>query len=273
MTDQAAGEAAGRLAGRTALITGASRGIGRAIAEAFAREGADLFLVATQASNLSAVGASLSGAGRKVTTHGADVSKPDAVAAMFDAAVAALDRVDIVVNNAGVYAGKPFTDYTVEEFDRVMQVNTYGTFHVMQVALRHMQAANGGKGKGKGKIVNIVSTAGKWESPNQAAYNASKHAVVALTRCAALENAANGITVNAICPGFVETDMVDQFKDHADRMGISFEELKTAMISRVPMGRMLAPAEIAHIAVYLASAESDGMTGQTITISGGMRMG
>jgi meso-butanediol dehydrogenase/(S,S)-butanediol dehydrogenase/diacetyl reductase len=263
MTEQSTG----RLAGCTALITGASRGIGRAIAEAFAREGADLFLVATRAGNLAEVEAAVAGHGRTAAIHGADVSDPDAVAAMFAAAVDALGRVDIVVNNAGVYKGKPFADYTTDEFDRVMKVNAYGTFHVMQQAVRHMATLE------RGKIVNIASTAGKWESPNQAAYNASKHAVVGLTRCAALETAAQGITVNAICPGFVETDMVDQFKDHADRMGISFEELKTAMLARVPMGRLLAPEEIAHIAVYLAARESDGMTGQTITISGGLRMG
>lgn len=257
----------GRLAGCTALITGASRGIGRAIAEAFAREGADLFLVATKAANLADTQAAVEARGRRAAAHGADVSDPGQIDAMFAAAIEALGRVDIAVNNAGVYKGKPFTDYTAQEFDRVMKVNAHGAFHVMQAAIRHM------RGLGRGKIVNIASTAGKWESPNQAAYNASKHAVVGLTRCAALETAAQGITVNAVCPGFVETDMVDQFQEHADRMGISFEELKAAMIARIPMGRILQPEEIAHIAVYLASRESDGMTGQTITISGGMRMG
>lgn len=260
-------ETTGRLAGCTALVTGASRGIGRAIAEAFAREGADLFLVATKAANLADTEAAVAERGRRVAAHGADVSDPGQVDTMFAAAVAAVGRVDIVVNNAGVYLGKPFTDYTVDEFDRVMRVNAYGTFHVMQRAIVHMAEL------GRGKIVNIASTAGKWESPNQAAYNASKHAVVALTRCAALENAARGITVNAICPGFVATDMIENFKDHADRAGVDFESFVKGMVSRIPTGRMLDPAEIAHIAVYLASRESDGMTGQTITISGGMRMG
>lgn len=258
---------AGRLSGCSALITGASRGIGLAIADAFAREGADLFLTATSLANLGPAREQIAAHGGGVEVDAADVSDEAAIDALFSKAVAAMGRVDIVVNNAGVYIGKPFTEYALDEFDHVMKVNVYGVFHVMQHALRYMQSA------GRGKIVNIASTAGKWESPNQAAYNASKHAVVALTRCAALENAAAGITINAICPGLVETDMFDQFKDHADRAGMDFDAFKAATIARVPMQRLLNPAEIAHLAVYLASSESDGMTGQTLTISGGMRMG
>jgi meso-butanediol dehydrogenase/(S,S)-butanediol dehydrogenase/diacetyl reductase len=261
----------GRLAGRRALITGASRGIGRAIAEAYAREGADLFLTATSASNLADTEAAIANHGGKVVCHGAEISDEVQVEGLFNAAVDALGQVDLVVNNAGVYLGKPFTDYTTDEFDQVMKVNVYGVFHMMQRALRHMQG-NASDGK-RGKIVNIASTAGKWESPNQAAYNASKHAVVALTRCAALENAGVGINVNAICPGFVDTDMIGEFKAHADRAGMDFDDFKAATLARVPIGRALDPAEIAHIAVYLGSSESDGMTGQTITISGGLRMG
>jgi len=259
--------ATGRLAGRKAVITGASRGIGRAIAEAFALEGADLFLTATSVGNLAEVETAVSSGNGAVHLHAADVSDREAAAGMVAAAQSALGGLDIVVNNAGVYVGKPFIDYDPDEFDRVMKVNAYGVFHVMQHALRAMQDA------GYGKIVNIASTAGKWESPNQAAYNASKHAVVGMTRCAALENAPHGITINAICPGFVETDMIDEFKVHADRAGVDFETFKAATLARVPIGRILQPEEIAHIAVYLASGESDGMTGQTITISGGMRMG
>ena len=267
MTTATSSAAPGRLAGATALITGASRGIGRAIAEAFAREGADLFLSATARANLAEVEAAVAARGRRVAAHAADVADEAAVEALFEAATGAFGRIDIVVNNAGIYLGKPLIDYSAAEFDRVMQVNAYGVFHVMQRALRHM------RGLGRGKIVNIASTAGKWESPNQAAYNASKHAVVALTRCAALEHAAAGITVNAICPGFVETDMIGVVRAHAERAGADLDAFRAAMLARVPMGRLIDPAEIAHLAVYLASPESDGMTGQTVTISGGMRMG
>ena len=113
----------------------------------------------------------------------------------------------------------------------------------------------------------------KWESLNQAAYNTTKHAVVGLTRCVALENAKNNINVNAICPGSVETDIVRNAAARMEEAGLSQEEFRQMIESQIPMGRMLQPLEVANIAVYLASAESDGMTGQTITISGGMRMG
>ena len=256
-----------RLEGRKALITGASRGIGRAIAEQYAAEGADLFLVATGLSQLEATRDTALKHGGKVATHATDVSDRDAVETMISACVDQIGGLDVLVNNAGIYKAARFIDYTPEDFDEVMQVNTYSVFHTMQFALRHMQAAGGGK------IVNIASTAGKWESMNQGIYNTSKHAVVGMTRCAALEHARDAITINAICPGFVETDMIDQFSVHAELNGITPAAMQKALVDRVPIGRMLQPVEIAHLAVYLGSTESDGMTGQTITISGGMRMG
>ena len=175
--------------------------------------------------------------------------------------------VDILVNNAGIYIGKPFVNYDLEDLDRVMNVNLRAVFQLTQLAVRHMLE------RGGGKIVNIASTAGKWESPNQAVYNISKHAVVGLTRCAALETANKGINVNAICPGFVSTGMFDNLQAAADGLGITVEQLQHTIVSRVPMGRLVHPQEIGHLAVYLASSESDGMTGQSIPISGGMRMG
>ena len=252
-----------RLEGRRALITGASRGIGRAIAEGYAWEGADLFLVATGLKQLEATRDAALRHGGKVEIHAADVSDREAVEGMIATCIDRIGGMDVLVNNAGIYKAARFIDYTPEDFDTVMQVNTHSVFHAMQFALRHMKA------KGWGKIVNIASTAGKWESMNQGIYNTSKHAVVGMTRCAALEH----VTINAICPGFVETDMIDQFSVHAELNGITPEAMQKALVDRVPIGRMLQPVEIAHLAVYLGSSESDGMTGQTITISGGMRMG
>ena len=186
--------------------------------------------------------------------------------AAFDAALAAFGRVDVLVNNAGIYHAAPLVDTTPEDFDRVLQVNVYGAFHLMQLALRHMQA------RGSGKVVNIASTAGKWGSMNQSAYNASKHALVGLTRCAALEAAARGVQVNAICPGFVQTDMLDEFRAHAAILGVPFEQVLQAGLARVPQRRFLQPEEVANLALYLASAESDGMTGQSLLLDGGMLM-
>ena len=256
----------GRLAGRCALVTGASRGIGLAIAAAFVREGAHVMLAARDATRLQTAAQSLAAEGR-VCTHACDVADMSSLDGLFANAIAWRGGVDILVNNAGIYLGKPFTDYSMEEFERVQKTNVHSVFRLMQLALLHM------RGRGYGKIVNIASTAGKWESANQSAYNASKHAVVGLTRCAALESAVHRVNVNAICPGMVDTDMWSDFGVHADLAGISMAQLRANMESRIPLGRFIEPDEVAHIAVYLASAESDGMTGQTITISGGMRMG
>jgi NAD(P)-dependent dehydrogenase (short-subunit alcohol dehydrogenase family) len=256
----------GRLGGRHAVVTGASRGIGRAIALRYAEEGADLFLVATRGDLLDETRALAEARGARVAVHPCDVSQRAAVQAMVDAAVAALGAIDVLVNNAGVYKAARLVDITPEDFDRVMQVNLYGAFHVMQLVLRRMQA------QGRGKVVNIASTAGKWGSTNQSAYNASKHALVGLTRCAALELGPLGIQVNAICPGFVRTDMLEAFRAHADILGMPFEKVLEGALARVPLRRLLQPEEIAHLAVYLGSAESDGMTGQTLLLDGGMLM-
>jgi len=254
----------GRLAGRAALITGASRGIGRAIAVRYAEEGADLFLTATNRDKLEETRKLAAAHGGKVMLHLADVSERSAVAAMIDEAVKTLGRIDVLVNNAGVYKAARLVDYEPEDFDRIMKVNLYGAFHVMQLVLRHMQARR------SGKVVNIASTAGKWMSMNQSAYNASKHALVGLTRCAGLEMGPLGINVNAICPGFVETDMLEEFRAHGEILGIPFEKVKEAGLARVPLRRFLKPEEIAHLAVFLASSESDAMTGQSILMDGGM---
>ena len=264
MTDTTA---PGRLAGRTALITGASRGIGRAIARAYAAAGADLFLTATNLAKLEETRELLAGEPVEVRCHTANVGDPDEAEALFAAAVEWRGGLDILVNNAGIYIGKPFVNYELDDLDQVMNVNVRAVFQLTQLAIRHMQE------RGGGKIVNIASTAGKWESPNQAVYNISKHAVVGMTRCAALETAALGININAICPGFVSTGMFDNLQAAADELGVPVEQLQKTIVSRVPMGRLVHPEEIGYLAIYLGSSESDGMTGQSIPISGGMRMG
>ena len=146
-----------------------------------------------------------------------------------------------------------------------MKVNVYGPFNVTQFVLKHMLQRQ------KGKVINIASTAGKWASLNQSAYNTSKHALVGMTRCVALETATQGINVNAICPGVVETDMVSTFsEEHAKILGVSPEDAMAFVKQRIAMGRWLQPEEIAHLAAYLASSESDGMTGQSILLDAGM---
>lgn len=252
----------GRLHGKTALVTGGSRGIGRAIVNAYLSEGAHVIVNASRSESL----ASLQGDSDRVTLLPADLASEAATSQLFTDAVAINGRLDILVNNAGIYIGKAFEDYSLAELEQLMRINVYAVFQLTQLAVRHM------KPRGQGKIIQISSTAGKWESPNQAAYNTSKHAIVGMSKCVALETAPHGIQVNTICPGMVNTDMFMDFESHASRAGITLDELKQAAIQRIPQGRFLEPPEIAHLAIYLGSDESNGMTGQTITISGGMRM-
>ncbi len=256
----------GRLAGRRVLITGASRGIGQAIALRYAEEGASLFLAATTLAGLVQTQAQAEARGARVLVQAVDVADRADVQRLVDAALAGLGGIDVLVNNAGVYHAASLLDTAPEDFDRVMQVNLYGAFHVLQLCLRQM------RDQGAGKVVNMASTAGKGGSMNQSAYNASKHALVGLTRCAAQELGPLGICVNAICPGFVETDMLQSFSAHAAITGLSFEQILANGKARVPLRRFLQPQEIAHLAVYLGSAESDGMTGQSILLDGGMLM-
>lgn len=254
-----------RLHNQVAIITGASRGIGRAIAEAYAAEGARLCLIATQAAKLDEVAAALGLGDDRLMTLGVDVRDRAASVQAVRQVEQHFGRVDVLVNNAGVYRAKPFLEYTDEDFQDMLDVNLFGVLHFMQAVLPGMQSRR------HGRIVNMASTAGKWGSRNQSAYNTSKHAVVGLTRCVALEASAHGVTVNAICPGFVQTDMVEELNAQVARSaGMSGEEMVQAALARVPLGRILEPQEIAQLAVYLGSHESRGMTGQSILLDGGM---
>ncbi|PVE42003.1 SDR family NAD(P)-dependent oxidoreductase [Limnohabitans planktonicus] len=254
-----------RLDQQVAIITGASRGIGRAIAEAYAAEGASLCLIATDESRLNEVKDALGLPPERIMTTGLNVTDRDACFAAVAQVEHRFGRVDVLVNNAGVYRAKPFMDYVPQDFQDMLDVNLFGVLHFTQACLPGMQARE------HGRIINMASTAGKWGSRNQSAYNVSKHAVVGLTRCLALEASPYKVTVNAICPGFIQTDMVEELKAQvALSSGISGDDMVKAVLTRVPLGRVLEPCEIASLAVYLGSAESRGMTGQSIHLDGGM---
>ncbi|UCE30357.1 MAG: SDR family oxidoreductase [Burkholderiales bacterium] len=255
----------GRLHGAVALITGASRGIGRAIAQAYAAEGADLCLVATSAARLDELAAALPRPVRTLRVA-ADVADRDACLRAVERAEAEFGRVDILVNNAGIYLAKPFVDHSPQDFRQLLEVNLFGVIHLTQAVLPGMLE------RGYGRIVNIASTAGKWASRNQSGYNISNHAVVGLTRCVAWETAARGVTVNAICPGFVQTDLIDGLKADYRAMGLGDPDAAFDAIvqSRVPLGRVLRADEITGLAVLLAAPESSGITGQSILVDGGM---
>ena len=249
-----------RLEYKTALITGASRGIGFAIAEAYARHGANLVLTASNEAGLKKAKAALDVYDVDVSYFPADISSMDSIEALFCFSIEQHPDLDVLVNNAGIHIGKPFTDHGMHEFDQLMKTNVYSVFNLTQYAIRHMQ------GLGRGKVINVASVAGLRGSLNSAAYNTSKHAIVGLTRCIALENAKNGINVNAICPGIVETDLIKGVEQRMEAQGMPPDEFRERLLAQIPMGRFLQPEEIAHIAVFLASNESDGMNGEAIAI-------
>tara|TARA_A100001037_G_scaffold46761_1_gene38188 strand:+ start:13842 stop:14606 length:765 start_codon:yes stop_codon:yes gene_type:complete len=250
-----------RLEGKRAVITGGGRGIGKAIALSYVREGAQCVVTSRKLDDLEAT----SGEAPKGTIKPfvCDVSNDESVAAMAEFVNDEFGGVDIVVNNAGIHAAGRFLDIDPATYTRLYEVNVVGIVRVSQAFLGGMIE------RGRGSIVNIASTAGLFESPGQAPYNASKHGAVGLTRCMGLELASSGVTCNAICPGFVDTPMLDGF---AELVGAESDELRNQLAKRTPMGRILSPDEIANLAVYLGSDEASGMTGQTMAISNGMRM-
>lgn len=255
-----------RLEGKTALITGANRGIGKAIALSYAHQGANVGMVARNEEQLKSAAEEVRQLGGKVFFEKGDITDAEGMEAVFDHLENNLGPLDILVNNAGIHRLSGFMEYTPESWREMVEINLNGTFISTQAALRRMMPRK------SGKIVMIASTAGKYGSVLQAAYNSSKHGVVGLTKCLALETASYGIRVNAICPGFVDTEMVENASDDLVRLtGLeNKEQALSVFLQKIPIGRILKPEDIAHLAIYLGSDESDGMTGQAITISGGM---
>ena len=247
------------------MVTGGGRGIGRSICQTFALEGASIVIAARGKEEIELVAREIADDGGQAVAHPVDVTDKTSVDELLSATIARFGTIDILVNCAGYYKASRFVDYSHEDWKRIIDVNLHGTFLCTQAALPYMLK------KGSGKIVNIASTAAKWGSYYQSAYNASKHAILGLTRSLALEVAAAGVNVNAVCPGFVETDMLkDLLGQFTHIMGMDEGQVLAAMKARVPQGRFLQPSEVAEAALYLASPEADGITGIGLTMAGGM---
>lgn len=255
----------GRLDGHVAVVTGAGRGIGEAIARRYAEQGAAVVLAARTTTEIESVAGTITAGGGRALAVPCDVTSDDAVAQLAAQAGAAFGAVDIVVNNAGIGIGGPFQDQTLADFQRVMDVNLYGAVRVTQAFLPAMREA------GWGRIVNVASTAGVFGSRFQSPYNASKHALVGLTRCLGWELADSGVTANAICPGFVDTPLLRDAKPAlAQAAGVPVDQADQILLGRVAMNRFLRSDEIADLAIYLGSNESGGMTGEALVISAGL---
>jgi NAD(P)-dependent dehydrogenase (short-subunit alcohol dehydrogenase family) len=264
-TDSASRPAARRLAERVALVTGASRGIGEAIARRFSAEGARVVLAARDEAACERIAVEISQAGGEAISVGCDVTLPVSVSGAIASVAARWGRIDILVNNAGVGGPTPLDDPDDSRWNVILATNLTAVFRVTREAAPFIP-------KG-GRIINLSSVLGRFAVPGFAAYCASKHGVIGLTRALALELAPRRITVNALCPGWVETDMA---RDGFGRIGLAKgggEETGREVAAKgTPLGRVLDPEEVAGLAVYLASDEAKNVTGQALVIDGGQVM-
>ena len=246
------------LEGRVAIVTGAGRGgkgIGRGIALALAEAGADIAITArTNAADAEAVSEAVAALGRKAFSLTCDVSNADSVDALFERVRQEWGKVDILVNNAGITRDKLLLRMNEDDWDSVMDANLKGAFLCTRAAAKVMIKQRWGR------IINITSVMGQIGNPGQANYSASKGGVASLTRTAARELGSRNVTVNAIAPGFIETQMTDALSD----------EIRSATLARIPLGRLGTPDDVGALTAFLASEAAGYITGQILTVDGGM---
>ena len=256
----------GTIDDKVILVTGAARGIGRAIALRLAQEGANIALVDMDAAGLEKVDKEIAAIGRKATIFQADVSNRDQVYAAVDHAEKELGGFDVIINNAGIASVQPIAQAQPEEVERLININIKGVLWGIQAAAAKFRAR-----KQKGKIISAASIAGHEGFPLLGVYSASKFAVRALTQSAAKEYAADGITVNAYCPGVVGTDMwVEIDAKMAEITGAKIGETYDQYVNGIALGRAQTPEDVAGFVAYLAGPDADYMTGQAPIIDGGL---
>ncbi len=251
------------LKGKTALVTGSTSGIGLGIAKALARQGANLLL--NGFGDSQAAIDEVKALGAQVSYHGADMSRPDEIAAMMAHAEATFGRVDILVNNAGIQHVARIEDFTIERWDAIIAINLSSAFHATRLALPAMKAANWGR------IINVASVHGLVASAEKSAYVAAKHGVVGLTKVTALETATTGVTCNAICPGWVLTPLVQKQVDaKAQALGLSNEEAKKLLLGeKEPSMQFTTPEELGELAVFFCSPAAGNVRGVAWNMDGG----
>jgi 3-oxoacyl-[acyl-carrier protein] reductase len=256
------------LQGQVAIVTGAGRGIGRATALELARLGADIVVAELDTGGgADKTAALVQDAGRRAAVVPTDVTRRADLAALVERTLAAFGRIDVLVNNAGIYRAAAVLDVTEEHWDAIMTINAKAVFFASQAVLPTMIAAK------RGAIVNLASMAGKVGSRTNLPYNVSKAAVISMTKSLALAHAADGIRVNCVCPGFVETDMWTQVaREQGALLGVTPEEFTQRRAETVPLGRMERAEDVAAVIGFLASPRAGYMTGQALSVDGGLVM-
>jgi len=255
----------GSLRGRHAIITGGARGIGAAIAHALADLGADLSLMGRDMDRLHQTAESIRNQfDSRVETHQVDVTNAASVQRAFTAATGPLGRVYILVNNAGQAQARGFADIDDDHWRQMIDANLTSAYHCTQQVLPAMARA------GEGRVVNIASTAGLKGYPKVAAYCAAKHGLIGLTRSLALEYAKSGVTINAVCPGYTETEMFDRaIQELVSSLGKSPEEARAMLTRPNPQARIVKPEEVADAVAWLCSPGASSITGQAVAVAGG----
>ncbi len=254
------------LNGKTALVTGSTSGIGLGIAQALAAQGANVMLNGFgDAGAAQAEVARHATGGARVSYHGADMSRPAEIEAMVRACEAEFGAVDVLVNNAGIQHVAPVDEFPVERWDAIIAINLSSAFHTIRTALPGMKA------RGFGRIINVASVHGLVASAQKSAYVAAKHGIVGLTKAVALETATTPVTVNAICPGWVLTPLVQKQVDaRAASAGISNDEAKKQLLAeKQPSLQFTTPEELAGLAVFLCSPAAANLRGAAINVDGG----